>query len=620
MPRTREINAITLTVSVKSEDSKLPREKEILQQRSLESKRHAVDSASLLNVQAIVLERQHGEISFAGSTLAAHWARQRCRMRGMLPPDSEAPLLVGYCYLAVRSILRLTRHQRATMGVFFWLLLPLWPVILVLAVLAVPVVLALLGVMLLAQSAIIALALGLCSEGAYTSLSLLTLNWFAHQAHTVLQTVALGDATNARQVSTALMRCSQEYDAYYRLMVRAHYHNFIVGPAIYQGLVVALVESGTLTLRGTGAEWLAQLLAPSLLVLVLLVVPGAARCAILTKNSGRPPVRDLASSYCVFYVGDCFDQRRKLDDVLREFVAGEHGNGIENLKYSAASQLVSGQPFEATVGLNRLLCVPIKELWSGMGRGLDGIMREFEQHGSDVDRQCMHYVLHEKAGQCSTRWEHAGGLLMDAFPAHEVADGRVGKGLEYFVQHANALEAELIVEHVVALRLYTTAAYSSINNPLRSATAGRPHPLAITVAYLTDGIKRLRAVNATRDDRDRPCDFWRGMRNLEVPKSFAQEGGTEQAPMSTSSNINIALQYSNKAQKRVLFKVHTIGFMDRGADLQFLSAFPAEVEYLYPPLTFLKPRRGMTGELLKDTVQIDGIDFTVIEVQPHIAT
>ena len=46
--------------------------------------------------------------------------------------------------------------------------------------------------------------------------------------------------------------------------------------------------------------------------------------------------------------------------------------------------------------------------------------------------------------------------------------------------------------------------------------------------------------------------------------------------------------------------------MQRGADLQYLSAFPAEKELLYPPLTFLRP----TGETLEYE------NFTVVECEP----
>ena len=58
-----------------------------------------------------------------------------------------------------------------------------------------------------------------------------------------------------------------------------------------------------------------------------------------------------------------------------------------------------------------------------------------------------------------------------------------------------------------------------------------------------------------------------------------------------------------------MFKFETKDFMSRGADISFLSAFPAEREYLYPPLTYLRP----TGRL--ETVTVGQITMTVVEVE-----
>jgi len=82
---------------------------------------------------------------------------------------------------------------------------------------------------------------------------------------------------------------------------------------------------------------------------------------------------------------------------------------------------------------------------------------------------------------------------------------------------------------------------------------------------------------------------YRGMRNVSLPEDFRTTGGTEFAPLSTSSDLHVALHYSDGAEARLLFKLTTSSFLERGADLQFLSAFPGEVEFLYPPLTFLDP-------------------------------
>ena len=109
-------------------------------------------------------------------------------------------------------------------------------------------------------------------------------------------------------------------------------------------------------------------------------------------------------------------------------------------------------------------------------------------------------------------------------------------------------------------------------------------------------------------------DFWRGMRDVRINDVFRADGGSEFAPMSTSSDLNVALRYSDRAASRLLFKVLTHSFIERGADLRFLSAFPDEVEYLYPPLTFLQP----TGR--EDTVTVGDVEYSVVEVVPHFAS
>ena len=49
-------------------------------------------------------------------------------------------------------------------------------------------------------------------------------------------------------------------------------------------------------------------------------------------------------------------------------------------------------------------------------------------------------------------------------------------------------------------------------------------------------------------------------------------------------------------------------------DLQYLSAFPAEAEVLFPPLTFLRPTGVTTHK------QFGLASFTVIEVEPRLGT
>jgi len=155
----------------------------------------------------------------------------------------------------------------------------------------------------------------------------------------------------------------------------------------------------------------------------------------------------------------------------------------------------------------------------------------------------------------------------------------LGMRLADFVAHRSARKAELTEAHIVALRLYSSAAFRTINGPLRDQRRDTPHPLAATVAYLAEAIKKLRAV----DTDSRTLDLWRGMRNLQSTEAFQNNGGTEPAPMSTTSDLNIAVGYA-LSEYSLLFKVVADSFMQRGADISFLSCFPSEREYVYPPL------------------------------------
>jgi hypothetical protein len=55
----------------------------------------------------------------------------------------------------------------------------------------------------------------------------------------------------------------------------------------------------------------------------------------------------------------------------------------------------------------------------------------------------------------------------------------------------------------------------------------------------------------------------------------------------------IALKYlwqgSKNGKTGVLLRIRSNNFMDRGSELSWLSAFPHEIEFLYPPITFLSP-------------------------------
>jgi hypothetical protein len=219
--------------------------------------------------------------------------------------------------------------------------------------------------------------------------------------------------------------------------------------------------------------------------------------------------------------------------------------------------------------------------------GVGAIEAEIEANGTDDDKECLQYVLFGLTGSSKRQWPN--GVL---------DEGRADRlTFDDFCATPEAKTAKLSRGMVLALRLYTTNVYKSLNNPMRGLdvnyqprplSADSPHPFPVTMHLLTEGIKQLRAVEGQSATANAKVVLWRGMRNVEVPSKFVKDGGAEKAAMSTTSDMKIAVMYSS-SQCSVLLKLTTTSFRERGADLNFLSAFPGESECLFPPLTHLKP-------------------------------
>jgi hypothetical protein len=168
--------------------------------------------------------------------------------------------------------------------------------------------------------------------------------------------------------------------------------------------------------------------------------------------------------------------------------------------------------------------------------------------------------------------------------------------------------------HVLAIRIYTTTCYRSINSPMRKKPhAQLPHPFAATMYYITTGLKILRAaqgedtVNASKEQ----C-FYRGLRDLQISSKFTEMGGTEMSCMSTTFDINVAAAFASGSMSPLLFRYRSNDFMSSGACIWFISVYPEEKEVLYPPLTYLScPTAGSRTEVV-----INGRTFPVVEVRP----
>jgi len=269
----------------------------------------------------------------------------------------------------------------------------------------------------------------------------------------------------------------------------------------------------------------------------------------------------------------------------------------------SSNHLRLGDPNFAAAGIAPFLGLPEIVLKERLAKGKNAILEEFQNASAD-DRENLQYCLNERAGTSSKRFSNG-----------ERDQGRNGETLKDFVKKRESVNAELTDAHVLALRLYTTSVYTSLNAPLRDLEKCKRdgHPFPCTVAFCDEAIRRLRK-NSQQGTSEQV--LWRGLRNLELEAGFMETGGSEPAFMSTSSDPLVAIEYSATRGRSLLLRLVVPDFLHCGADIKFLSAFPTESEYLYPPLTYLKSTGRLERNIKVTLPSKRRLTIDVVEILP----
>lgn len=273
-----------------------------------------------------------------------------------------------------------------------------------------------------------------------------------------------------------------------------------------------------------------------------------------------------------------------------------------------APKIRLGNAGQAATGLPGMMGIDESTIGRFMQEKVQAIVREFEDHGGDEDKQNLNGVLDGSYRNPPDSKLTGAALAADA--AKKAAT--TCTTIDELMKCPEVKIARLKMHHVLALRLYTTSSYKCLNNPLRTDPPTQPHPFAATTFFISEGIKKLRAVAAERPDAFTPVVFWRGLKGMALSKAFVKQGGTEFGCMSTSADKDVAIEFS-ESEHPLVFKYETDNFMSRGADISFLSVYPEEKEALYPPLTYLSATKITVEEM-------NGRRVLVASVKPTFPT
>lgn len=262
-----------------------------------------------------------------------------------------------------------------------------------------------------------------------------------------------------------------------------------------------------------------------------------------------------------------------------------------------------GQPLEAMGGLWRLLGLPnVSAQYALLAQGVAAIRAEVERDGSTepdhargwTDAQWVAYLIDERA--------------------YGEAPQNNGKSLADFVELPQAGQAGLSAEQVLAIRLYSSPVYRTINATTArcgadclAAARRRTRSPPPTVSHLVAALRQLRPLSG----RDLPEYLWRGVRDYGIDEAdapFWERGGTEMAFMSTTRRRQQAEYYAagrlrGKAPRALPHpRAERRTYVARcGADISAFSCSPGEEEFLCPPGVHLRPVERVSKETVTMT-------------------
>jgi hypothetical protein len=191
--------------------------------------------------------------------------------------------------------------------------------------------------------------------------------------------------------------------------------------------------------------------------------------------------------------------------------------------------------------------------------------------------------------------------------------GHAGYTLQQYCAMKEVNAANLTEADVVVLRLYTGPFYRPWNNALRFAhidNAGVKQ-WATCIAVLYSAVLKLMKTAS-------PTKVFRGLDEsggFVLPSTFLRPkagefaGGVELGFSSTTEDYQVALEYSGGLISKGTIMQLEFDKASRGADIQFLSQYPEEKEWLWPPCTSIT--------CLPDTVRKDGAK-TIVKVRATV--
>jgi hypothetical protein len=156
--------------------------------------------------------------------------------------------------------------------------------------------------------------------------------------------------------------------------------------------------------------------------------------------------------------------------------------------------------------------------------------------------------------------------------------GRAGKSIDDFMKmpQSTGTKPEMMNKSEAAsLRFYSSPSFPAVTIPLRDPARTTQHPLAAIVYCIFTAIKKQLTLGAKDKKAVAELILWRGFSDLQISDNFQKYGGSEYAPMSTSTDPSVAVGYAvrkSQTDGALLMRIVTKNNLERG--ILVFSCFP----------------------------------------------
>ena len=195
---------------------------------------------------------------------------------------------------------------------------------------------------------------------------------------------------------------------------------------------------------------------------------------------------------------------------------------------------------------------------------------------------------------------------------HDMRHGRRIPRIEDLLKSETVTASKLTRIEVIVVVLYTGPMFYVYNTMLRhfphalfETFAGGGNLYSSTIHALVSAVQKIAKVTRVHEG----MVLYRGLGGtMDLPAHFwkADEHGScgyaEWGFMSTTSNKEVAIAYSGIRDDKpvpIVLEIR-VGTVDRGACIHDFSQYPAEVEHLWVPCSFLEPMGGRYLEVTND--------------------